>query len=75
MLLYDLLLAPLNSTPIVGQQQHGSNSVQMSWRAAALALTAAAYIGTRQAISGGKQLVSIYRKVHRTVLRKLRSKN
>jgi len=62
MLLFDLLLAPA-STALGGQPvKRGEAGLQLGCRAAALTAVAAVYVGVRQAVTGGAQLVSIYRK-------------
>lgn len=60
MLLFDLLLAPASSA---ASKQHVSRAQHMALRAAALAAVTAAYVGIRQAVSGGQQLLSVFRKV------------
>lgn len=60
MLLYDLLLSQVGHEARV---QPCGRSSHLAWRAAALAAVAAAYVGIRQAVTGGHQLVSVFRKV------------
>lgn len=60
MLLYDLLLSPASTA---ATEQHGSRSQHQCLRAAALAAAAAAYVGIRQAVTGGQQLLTVFRKV------------
>jgi hypothetical protein len=59
MVLYDLLLAP-------GPLSHRSRVVQLL-RVVAAAAVGAVYLATRTAVTGGDQLVSIYRKVENPV--------
>jgi hypothetical protein len=59
MLLHDAVLVPTG----ISTCGHMSRKRHMQLRAAALVAVAAAYVGIRQTVSAGEQLVAIYRKV------------
>ena len=61
MALYDLMLSPAGMAFTGGHLRVTHHHQAM--RLAALVAVAAAYVGIRQTVTGGEQLVSIYRKV------------
>jgi hypothetical protein len=60
MALYDLMISSAGTAHSRG---HGRVTTHLAVRVAALVTVAAAYVGIRQTVSGGEQLVSIFRKV------------
>jgi hypothetical protein len=60
MVLYDVMISSAGTSHTRG---HGRVRTHLAVRSAALVMVAATYVGIRQTVTSGEQLVSIYRKV------------